>query len=411
MAETLRGNPIVGYYSKANKDFEEHNKIISVSGGSFVVEEDTRPYGFVDLNAKVWFQKFLDDNETEREYLMTEGYLWTGQYPECSRILTNGNNQSMELDKDYVDGTWAKDEKGEYKAFIVNDGVISKFCVLGENYEPCFEGANIGKPQFSLGTEGEAFLAQFAAMVSEVQKILEKGGAQMQDEKILTSEEETAVETAVEVDFKKKSDEEEEKNSNKNAEKEDKEEKSNSDNSDNKSEEPKEEKESEKKDSDSEDKADSDSKSDEDEEDKKKKKTKFSVYEAPEFIELQSAYSLLESENANLKANIETLNSELAELREFRLAADRQEKKAMIDSFYMLSDEDKADVLAKIDTYSLNDIESKLAVICVRKKVSFTDTTDDNNEPLVYSLNGFEDNGSTSIPAWVQAVQNTQKTL
>jgi hypothetical protein len=52
----------------------------------------TRPYGFVDLNAKVWFAKYLDDDTVEREYLMTEGFLWTGQYPEAQRIIDNGNN-------------------------------------------------------------------------------------------------------------------------------------------------------------------------------------------------------------------------------------------------------------------------------------------------------------------------------
>lgn len=43
----------------------------------------------------------------------------------------------------------------------------------------------------------------------------------------------------------------------------------------------------------------------------------------------------------------------------------------MIDSFYMLSDEDKKDVIAHIDSYSLDEIEAKLSIICVRNKVSF----------------------------------------
>jgi hypothetical protein len=29
----------------------------------------------------------LDDGVDEREYLMTEGYIWTGQYPEAQRII------------------------------------------------------------------------------------------------------------------------------------------------------------------------------------------------------------------------------------------------------------------------------------------------------------------------------------
>ena len=38
---------------------------------------------------------------------MTEGWLWTAQYPECERVLTQGNNQSMELDEKTLSGTWS----------------------------------------------------------------------------------------------------------------------------------------------------------------------------------------------------------------------------------------------------------------------------------------------------------------
>ena len=92
MANTLPGSPIVGCFNKDIEDFEEHSKDIHISNGKLEIKEATRPYGFVDLNAKCWFQKFLDDGMFEREYLMTEGYLWTGQYPECERIIETGNN-------------------------------------------------------------------------------------------------------------------------------------------------------------------------------------------------------------------------------------------------------------------------------------------------------------------------------
>jgi hypothetical protein len=92
MANSLPGSPIVGYYNEEKKDFEEHNRIIDVSNGQFKIKDTTRPYGFVDLSAKVWFQKFLDDDSVEREYLMTEGWIWTGQYPESKRIIEKGNN-------------------------------------------------------------------------------------------------------------------------------------------------------------------------------------------------------------------------------------------------------------------------------------------------------------------------------
>jgi hypothetical protein len=55
MANSLPGSPIVGYYNEATGDFEEHNRMIDISGGKIKFKDTTRPYGFVDLNAKVWF--------------------------------------------------------------------------------------------------------------------------------------------------------------------------------------------------------------------------------------------------------------------------------------------------------------------------------------------------------------------
>ena len=149
MANSLPGCPIVGFYNEQIEDFEEHNRIIDISNGKFEIKDTTKPYGFVDLNAKPYFQKFLDDNEIEREYLMVEGYLWTEQYPECKRILTRGNNQSMELEENYLHGNWSEDENGYPEFFIINEAVISKLCILGDEAEPCFEGATITNVQFS----------------------------------------------------------------------------------------------------------------------------------------------------------------------------------------------------------------------------------------------------------------------
>ena len=78
----------------------------------------------------------------------------------------------------------------------------------------------------------------------------------------------------------------------------------------------------------------------------------------------------------------------------------------------MLSDEDKADVIANKAKYSLDEIEAKLSVICVRKKVNFdldnTDKNDDNVENdkvTTYTL----ENTESSVPAWIAALKNTQK--
>lgn len=74
MAKSLPGCPIVGYYNENTEDFEAHNQSIDIRNGEWNFKDTTQPYGFVDLNAKVWFQKFSDEG-VEHEYLMTEGYL------------------------------------------------------------------------------------------------------------------------------------------------------------------------------------------------------------------------------------------------------------------------------------------------------------------------------------------------
>ena len=92
-------------------------------------------------------------------------------------------------------------------------------------------------------------------------------------------------------------------------------------------------------------------------------------------------------------------------LARIKKAAEKKEKEEMIAQFYMLSDEDKADVIANIDTYSVDDIEAKLAILCVRNKVSFDlDNNKDGKEniPTVYNLNSNpEDDAPT--PAWTKA--------
>ena len=492
MANSLPGSPIVGYYNEGKEDFEEHNRIIDLSNGKFEIKDTTRPYGFVDLNAKVWFAKYMDDG-VEHEYLVTEGWLWTGQYPECRRIMSQGNNQSMELDEKTLDATWTRDGNGDPKFFIINEAIISKLCVLGEENEPCFEGSQITAPQIQFSFE-DGFKEQLFSMMKELKELLQEGGAKVFSRYSVTigdtlwnalysyveqtypdtsnefssvyridsiceegeqkfavlqhrsdnkyyrlnfsmteAEEFSASETLVEITSTYSVDESEpqfalsdveafeaEYAKKKNEDKDEKEDKSNSDN---KSE------------------GDDDSSDDDDDEDEEKKKKKFaedkeeekcpdcgkpvsectcedekkkkeySLDEIPEYGELQTKYSELESKYNALKADYDALEAKVAPLSEFKAMAEKKDKEAMIASFYMLSDEDKKDVVDNIDTYSLDDIEAKLSIICVRNKVSFDldeDKGDNNNGPTVFNLDNGEDD---SVPAWVKRAMSVAKTL
>ena len=210
LAQSLPGSPIVGFYSEEKKDFLGHEKELIVDdNGDLRFVEITRPYGFVDLQAKVWFEKFLDDGMVEREYLCTEGYLWTGQYPECQRVITQGDNQSMELDKELTKATRAKVDNSLIDFFIINEAVMSKLCILGEDTEPCFEGAGIKceipKIQFSFEDD---FKNQLYNMMNEIREFMLKGGKEEMSEENKVLENEGKIDETVENNFEKKTEEE-----------------------------------------------------------------------------------------------------------------------------------------------------------------------------------------------------------
>ena len=147
---------------------------------------------------------------------------------------------------------------------------------------------------------------------------------------------------------------------------------------------------------------------DEDEEDKK---DKYVLDEIPEYVELLNKYSQLETELSEVKADNESLKAQIEPLTQFKKEIEKKEKEAMINSFYMLTDEDKQDVIDNIDTYSLNDIEAKLSIICVRNRVSFN--SDDDKEPktpTTYTLDSTTGEDA-STPAWVKAAMKVAKTI
>ena len=480
MANSLPGSPIVGYYNDATGDFEEHNRVIDISNGQFKIQDTTKPYGFVDLGARAWFQKFNDDG-VEHEYLMTEGYIWTGQYPECQRIIDQGNNQSMELDEKTLNATWTKDDNGKPKFFIINEAIISKLCILGEECEPCFEGSQITK--FSL-TFDEDFKQKLFSMMNDLKELIKEGGTKVFSRYAVeigdnlwnslwnyilekypdadnTYSSVYAIEGVCEEDSQKfavlqnRTDNkyyrlnfslnetdgfvpadalievtesyipaaepqfsleavktyETEYASKKKAEEEDKNNKDNKSNSDNKSEgkdnnsdnpeDGKDKKPIGKKDDLDGKGNNSDDDGNKDDEDKKKKK-KYSLEDVTEYQELKTEYAELKSKYAALETEKNSLIEEIEPLRKFKLASEKKDKEAMIAQFYMLSDDDKKDVIDNIDKYSVDDIEAKLSVICVRNKVSFDLDENKETKPTTYNLNNGEDDDE-SIPAWVKA--------
>lgn len=410
MAKTLRGAPIVGYYKEQKEDFADHGEKVIIDDEGLKFECLTKPYGFVSPDAKVWFQNFEDTddfgNVETREYLMTTGYLWTGQYKECESVVANGKNQSMELDPETLDGHWSTNSKTNMDFFIINDAIFSKLCILGDDVEPCFEGARITAPEVSTSFTkvDDNFKKTLYTMMQDLKFALE-GGQKM----VLDEEKKETVTEAVEEETSNIETTEAPAEENETAtETEEIQEsvgttESNPEESFAKSDDNKKDKE-EDKDNDSEDNADNkgddnkDDSSNDEEDDKKKKKE----------------YSLLENELEDLKVAYSDLESKYQKLVEFKEAIDNEKKDALIKSFYMLSDEDKKEVIDNKSKYSLDEIEAKLSVICFRKKVNFDlednskieEKVEDKENPVVtYNMS---ETDKTSIPAWIAAVKNTR---
>ncbi len=480
LAQTLPGCPIVGYYNENTEDFEEHNRVIDISNGRFRVVDTTRPYGFVPTNARVWFEWYEDDG-VAHEYLVTEGYIWTGQYPESQRVVDEGNNQSMELDNDSLNAYWTKDGNGKPQFFIINEAIMSKLCILGEEAEPCFEGANITAVQFSFE---DGFKEKLFSLVKEMQEILSNEGgtpvfntyaveigeslwsaiyeyiwklghdddycplysidgifeegtqkfAILRDRKNLTyhrlnfsideangfvpAEELEAVAPeykplenpqfaleaveAYETQFsaEKKAEEEEEKQ-------------------------PEEEPASEVVEPEKVEEKATPEVVEEGEKDDDEPKDKYNLEEVVEYAELktehenlQHSYEELQTKFAELTETVNQLNAQIEQLTndnkilsDYKLEREREKKQALItDTFYMLSDEQKKDCIDNIDTYSYDEIEAKLSVICVRNKVSFDlDKPEEEKKPITYNIDHVEDDIDNSLPAWIQRVKEVAK--
>ena len=417
MAKTLRGAPIVGYYKEQKEDFADHGQKIIVDDEGVKFETLTRPYGFVAPDAKVWFQKFEDKDEfgniETREYLMTTGYLWTGQYEECKSVVENGKHQSMELDESSLNGHWSTNNKTNMDFFIINDAIFSKLCILGDDVEPCFEGARITAPEVSTSFTkiDDNFKKTLYTMMQDLKFALEGGQKMTINEAettvVETEKDETIEETKVEEEVQETETSEEMSAEKDNEEQsataeidnpiEDQSSQENFAKADDKKEEEKSNEKS-KDDSESSDDSKSDSKDDkknsEEEDDEKKKKD----------------YSLLETELENAKTAYADLEQKYQALVAFKEQVDNEKKDALISSFYMLSDEDKKDVIENKSKYSLDEIEAKLSVICVRKKVNFdledASKKDDVEEHDIVTTYTVDNQDST--PAWIAAIRNTK---
>ncbi len=375
IGKTLRGAPIVGYYRENKEDFTDHGEKVIIDDEGIKFQCQTVPYGFVSPDAKVWFQNFEDSdgmgNTVVHKYLMTTGYLWTDQFPESSLPVEQGRPQSMELKGESVKGEWKTNYDTGMDFFIINDAIIQKICILGDDVEPCFEGASVTAPDISTKfTLDDNFRHTLYSMMQDLNSALTEGGQQMdnlenavaieeeidvqpetdftQNEEIVADDVNEIEDTSVPTDYVDKNSDED---------------------------------------------SSEEEKSTEDDEESAKK------------------YELLEEELNTLKESYSALQTQYQELVKFKNEIDNQKKDALIAEFYMLSDEDKADVISNKEKYTLDEIKAKLSVICFDKKINFTlnktlEEKEKEENIVTYTMNNSEDSG---LPEWVKAVKEQEK--
>ena len=400
MSETLRACPIVGAYRKDIDDFGDHGEIIHIENGEITFDCATVPYGFVAPDAKVWFKEFTDydefGNTVNREYLMTTAYLWTGQYPEIERCVKEGMGQSMELDGKSIDGHWAENSESGIEFFIINDASFTKLCVLGDGVEPCFEGASVEAPNISDKFSKEGFTTTLYNMMNELKFALAEN-ADAKDASAENSEKTDDSESVAEetTEFAENKEEVEEaadeavefaENAEESTESTESAEvvEENLDQESDFSANTEEEKESEEVVENTEESADN------------------------EFAEKDAEIETLKSEIASLQEKYSLLETEAEELRSYKASRISADKDALINKYNMLSDNDKAEIIANKDSYSYEEIESKLALLYVKKNVDFDDQDEEvpapNEATLTFGLSTA--NGDAEIDPIIELLRD-----
>lgn len=138
LLSTVAYTPVKGIYEF--DDFGDHG------------EERTegKIYGIVPFDHNFAWETHLDKDGVERTYACVDVLYYTALYPEAKEIC--GKGQSMELYGKSIQGNW-KFVNGQ-KSFVFTDGCFLGLQVLGDEVEPCFEGAQF----YSLGNDLEKFI-------------------------------------------------------------------------------------------------------------------------------------------------------------------------------------------------------------------------------------------------------------
>lgn len=149
--------PVKGIYDGDCEDYTDHG----------TERSEGRIYGVVPADPNFAWEKHSDSNGIEREYACFDVLYYTALYKEAGEI--DGKSESMELYRKTLKGEWRVIE-GK-KAYVFTDGCFLGLQALGDDVEPCFEGASF----YSLEDSIVALLEKYEKRADIFQK-QEQGG-------------------------------------------------------------------------------------------------------------------------------------------------------------------------------------------------------------------------------------------
>ena len=159
--------PVVGFFDPETQSWASH------SGPTLA-----NAYGYVE--SFLGWEPFEDTDGVTRDYAVFSIILFTDYFEEANKVF--GQNQSMELNPDTITGAWTMIDHEEY--YVYTSAEMLGFCIIGE-HEPCFSVSSFfSKNDDTYISQSEKFsslLFNLKAQVEEAEKINE-GGEQPMNE-------------------------------------------------------------------------------------------------------------------------------------------------------------------------------------------------------------------------------------
>ena len=159
---TKGDTPVIGFFDPETQGWASHTGPTLASA-----------YGYVEY-FDGW-QPFKDTDGVERDYAVFSVVLFTKYFNEANFVV--GQNQSMELDINSIEGDWAN--IGEHEYFVYTKAEIMGLCIIGD-HEPCFSVSSFfAKNDDTYKSQYEKFsslLADLKAKVEEAEKQPTEGG-------------------------------------------------------------------------------------------------------------------------------------------------------------------------------------------------------------------------------------------